>query len=104
MEEEKKANINIYYEKNPLYRTIYSDGIIGGLTPKNMINLNFYSTRNTIPKSVNHSLNSFGMLDKVGTRSEDSKIGIIREIETGVYINVETAGEIFEFLKIVLKK
>ncbi|EKT3958620.1 hypothetical protein AAIP55_002392 [Flavobacterium psychrophilum] len=104
MEEEKKASINIYYEKNPSYRTIHSDGVIGGLTPKNMVNLNFYSTRNTIPKSINHSINSFGKLEKEGTRSEDSKTGIIREIETGIYISKETAEEMFEFLKKILKK
>jgi hypothetical protein len=102
--EEKKASINIYYEKNPMYRTIHSDGVIGGLTPKNMVNLNFYSTRNTIPKSVNHSLDATGKLDKKGIRSEDSEIGILREIEAGVYISKETAEEIFEFLKKILKK
>jgi predicted ABC-type ATPase len=104
VEEENKASINIYYEKTPMYRTIHSDGVIGGLTPKNMVNLNFYSTRNAIPKAITHAISASGSLDKEGIRSADSKIGIIREIESSVYISKETAEEIFEFLKKVLDK
>jgi uncharacterized alpha/beta hydrolase family protein len=102
--EEKKPSVNIFYEKNPLYRTIHTDGLIGGITPKNVVNLNFYSTRNAIPKSVTHLINSSGKLEGKGTRSEDSKVGIIREIEMGIYMNKETAEEIYEVLKKILKK
>ncbi len=104
MEEDKNATINIYYEKNSQYRTIHADGVLGGLTPKNAINLNFYSTRNVIPKHRIHQITSSGTLEKVGINSEDSKKGIIREIEFGVYMSKETATEIYEFLKIILEK
>lgn len=104
MEEEKKASIDIFYEKNPLYRTIHVDGFIGGITPTNLVNLNFYSTRKSIPKSITHSINSFGKIEGKGVPSEDSKVGIMREIEMGLYMNKDTAEEIFEALKKILKK
>ena len=91
--------VNIYYEKNPLYRVIYADGLIGGITPTNGVNLNFYSTRNTIPKSVSHELNQDGTLNEKGTISNDSKVGIIREIEFGVYMTKDSAHDIYKFLK-----
>ena len=104
VDEDKKSSINIYYEKTSMYRSIHADGLIGGITPKNIVNLNFYSTRNSIPKSVNHSINYNGELDEFGVNSPDSKVGIFREIEMGIYMNKETAEEIYDFLKIILKK
>ncbi|RFS21438.1 hypothetical protein DVR12_16205 [Chitinophaga silvatica] len=96
----KPPQIQVHYEKNPLYRTIYCDGLIGGVTPTNMISLSFYSTRNTIPKSTTHTIN--GNTLSPGEPSKDSKLGIIREIELGVYINRDTAKDIYEFLKKIL--
>jgi hypothetical protein len=95
----KQASIEIYYEKNPLYRTIYADGLIGGITPAKGFNLTFYATRNPIPKSTIHEINSEGGVNPIGVASNDSKFGIIREIEVGVYMNKETAKDIYEFLK-----
>jgi hypothetical protein len=65
------AEINIYYEKNPQYRVAYADGVIGGLTPTGTINLNFYSTRRTIPKSIKHQLDQDGNLVDPGVDSAD---------------------------------
>lgn len=95
----KPIQIEVFYEKNPLYRTIYTDGLIGGLTPANAVSLSFYATRNPIPKSTLHEVESNKTVNPIGTPSKDSKFGIIREIEVGVYMNKETAKDIYEFLK-----
>lgn len=101
----KKPSINIYYEKNPSYRTIYTDGVIGGFTPDNTsININFYATRHAIPKYRKHSINPDGSINQNGVPSEDSKSGMIREIELGIYMKTETAESIYEFLKKILNK
>lgn len=96
--------IKIYYEKNPQYRTIYVDGLIGGPTATGCLNLNFFSTRNSIPKSVEHELNIDGSISNEGKISDDSKEGIIREIEFGVYLNEKTAQEVYDLLGKFLKK
>ena len=93
------ANVNIYYQKNPLYRSIYADGLIGGPTPANSICFSFYATRNTLPKSVKHEITPEGGVSADGKLSADSKSGIMREIEVSVYLNKQTAKEIFEYLK-----
>ena len=100
---EKEAGINsvdIHYEKNPQYRTIHTDGAIGGVSPIGMINLAFYSTRHAIPKSINQKLNPDGSMSQEPTTiSEDSKSGVIREIEFGVYMNKQTAQDLYNYLK-----
>lgn len=100
---ENPNHIDIYYEKNPTYKTMYVDGLIGGKTPTGSINMNFYSTRNFIPKSVRHEVDG-GLLRAEGVNSKDSKFGIIREIEAGIYMDEKTATDIYEFLKRVLNK
>ncbi len=102
--EEKKPSIKIHYEKNSQFRTVYVDGAIGGITPTNSVNLNFYSTRHPIPKYVEYELNEDGTLNKEGLPSSDSKSGIIREMEFGIYLNHESAIDLFEFLKLTLNK
>lgn len=99
---EQQPKISIHYEKTPSYRTVYTDGVIGGITPANSISLSFYATRNPIPKSTIHNVLSNDAVDPIGILSPDSKQGIIREIEVGVYMNLETARDIYEFLKKIL--
>ena len=97
---EKNNTIDIHYEKNPSYRTINADGAVGGITPLNQINLSFYSTRNSIQRSIRHKVNDDGSLSETEIEiSADSKSGIIREIEFGVYMNRQSAHDIYSFLK-----
>jgi hypothetical protein len=100
----KSAYLEIFYEKNPQYRTIYTDGAIGGTTPSNGISLSFYATRNAIPKSVKHPILTDGSVSGSGEVSADSKSGIIREIEVGVYMNKHTARDLYEFLKKIFEQ
>ncbi len=100
----KNNSVDIHYEKNPLYRTIHADGAVGGVTPLNQVNINFYSTRNSIPKSMNQKINDDGTLNEESIEiSTDSKSGIIREIEIGLYMNRQTALDIYNFLKTILE-
>lgn len=106
MEENKKPeSIEIFYEKNPQYRTINADGAIGGLTPTNQVNISFYSTRNTIPKSITHKINDNGSLSEIPVEiNKDSKFGILREIEFGVYMSRQSAHELYLFLKKIFEQ
>jgi hypothetical protein len=94
----KPEQIEIFYEKNPLYRTIHADGVIGGPTPNNFIYLGLYASRRVIPKSMLHEVNSDSTLNPIGT-PKDTKSGIFREIEVGVYMSKDTAKDMYEFLK-----
>ena len=98
---ENMPSIQIHYEKNPMYRTIFADGAVGGIAPTNLVNLSFYATRNAIPKSIIHNVSDDGVLDD-GNVSDDSKAGFIREIEIGVYMTKQTAKDLYNFLKNII--
>jgi hypothetical protein len=95
----EKKSVQIHYEKNSMYRTIFADGAIGGITPLNQVNLCFYATRQAIPKSVKFELGTDGKVGNPIEVSQDSKSGIIREVEIGVYMSRESAHDLYSFLK-----
>lgn len=99
MEDTGNKSIEIHYQKNPMYRTVYCDGAFGGVTPVNQVNLIFYATRAAIPKSIKYAIDDENRLKDEFEISSDSKAGIVREIEFGVYMNRQTAKEVYEFLK-----
>lgn len=99
MKNDENNSVEIHYMKNPMYRTIHCDGAIGGHTPLREINLNFYSTRNTIPKSIKYEINKDGFMGAPIEVGEGSKSGLVREIEFGLYMSEKTGKEIFDFLK-----
>ncbi|GAA5037688.1 hypothetical protein GCM10011506_36330 [Marivirga lumbricoides] len=93
--------IEVFYQKNPNYRSVFADGAQGAITPRNMLSLSFYSTRNAIPKSLTYDIiNNQVVNEKLG---KDSKQGFIREIEFTTYMDKQTAKELYELLGKFLK-
>jgi hypothetical protein len=99
-----KDKVNIHYQKNPLYREIHVDGLFGGLTPKGKVSLNFYGERLAIPKCEEHAITKEGKLGRLTKVSEDSKDGIIREIEFGTYFDIEVIKDLKNFLETKIKE
>lgn len=100
----KPSTITFHNKISSSFREIHADGIYGGLTPRGLINLNFFAERFPIPKST-----EFNLIDnkKVGEKLEDSidsKIGIIREYEVGVYMQIEIAKNLSKFLQDKIKE
>lgn len=96
---EAKSDINFYYIKNESYKTVHVDGAIGGISPKGkLINMAVYSERLPIPRqTTNQVLNGI-----VQTGVETGRIqrdGIIREVETNLVFDVETAQALADWLK-----
>lgn len=90
------SGITIHNKISNNFRELHVDGAYGGLTPKGMVNINFYAERLSIPKSTDYKIESQKLI-KIAD-SEDSKKGIIREFETGVYMTFETAKELHKWL------
>jgi len=79
------------------YRQIHVDGAYGGITPRALINLSFFAERVPIPKSSDFEIenNAIGKLIK---NSDDTKTGVLREYEFGVYMSIEVAKSIVALL------
>jgi hypothetical protein len=93
-----KSKIVFHNKITANYREVHIDGAFGGITPRNYINLSFYSERFPIPKSSTFEVNENATIGKLISNSDDSKIGIIREYEFGVYMDMRTAAELGRFL------
>lgn len=82
-------DITFHYLKGPDFRTIHVDGAIGGLTPSGHLHIAFYAERAAIPKSTTQKVNPDGSLgDEI---ARESKEGVVRQMETDIIVNENTA-------------
>ena len=81
------------------FRELHVDGAYGGITPRGLINLNFYAEKFPIPKSSNFKIIPGSNSVETIENSSESNSGIIREYEIGVYLDINVAKNIVEFLK-----
>ncbi len=94
-----KGKITVHNKISACYRELHVDGAFGGVTPRGFINLSFYAERQPIPKSTDIEITDEGLLGEAVVNSKDSKQGILREFEFGIYMDVHTAKSVLEFLK-----
>ena len=99
MTSKNKKSIVIHNIKNSSFRQIHVDGAHGGITPTGLININFYSQRNAIPKGTEFNLTSKGELGSIVKDIDDSKVGIVREFEFGAYMDLNTCISLKQFLE-----
>lgn len=85
---EERKSIKFIYNKTSNYKTYMVEGVVGGLTPKGKIFIDFFNEKIPIPNFVEHEIID-GELGKEIQR--DTTKGIIREIDCGIYLDVPTA-------------
>jgi len=89
--------VETHYIKNHDFKTVEGSGVFGGLTNNGQINMNFFTDRAPIPKKI--VLEVDPQTGKIVNEIErDSKEGIIREVQFGVLLNVDTAKKIIDWL------
>lgn len=93
----KKETITFHYLKSNNFIIHHIDGIYGGVTPKGFIGINFFSERFPIPKTVTQELIDGKQLGK--EISIETKEGVIRQVECGVVMNIDTAKSIYKWLE-----
>lgn len=94
-------NIKFKYIFDDKYSPTYVNGGIGGVTPGQDIVLNFYFERHPIPYSETSAINDDGSIGEVVSRKPNANaelISLIRYIESGVVMNVNTAKSIRDYL------
>lgn len=94
-----KDTITAHNIKNSNFRQVHVDGAHGTITPSGLININFFSQRNAIPKSTVFALSSDGKIGKPIEDSEDSKEGVIREFEFGTIMDINVCISLKNFLE-----
>jgi len=98
------GTIDINYLKSNEFREIACDGVMGGPTPRGSLWLAFFTERFPLPRIMRHHLQPAAspgevFIDKdVPGQPVEGRHGLVRNIEFGVYMNIETATQLHEWL------
>ncbi len=99
MPDEMPTVVPFHYIKSGFFRVLHTDGIIGSVTPNGLIFLGLYSERAAIPQTMVHEITESG---RVGAEHPDERVGkkgIVREVEVGATMSVETATSVIAWLQ-----
>ena len=89
--------LETHFVKNNDFKTVQCSGAFGGIAPTGQINMNIYTDRVVIPRSITLEIDdsSGAPLREV---SRDTKNGVIREVQFGILIDVNVAKSLVEWL------
>lgn len=94
--------VDFHYIKNSDFKTVLADGTISSLTPAGYINLNFYLERFPIPDTITRKVKDGIVGEEIGQIS--NRNGIIREVNVGVVLDIETAKGVAKSLNELISK
>lgn len=89
--------VRFHYIKGNQFRTIYIDGVYGGLTPSGLIQAAVYSERSPIPEQTVHMIEG-GRLGREIREERTSRDGPVRELEVSLVMNREQAQNLVDWL------
>jgi hypothetical protein len=93
--EKLPIEIKFDYIKSNQFRVIHVDGAHGGVSPKGLIQMAFFSERAPIPKRETYSLEQ----GKLGPRTKvEQRDAIVREVEVETLIDLQVAKVIVQWL------
>ena len=98
------STIRFDYIKSNFFRVIYTDGIIGGLTPRGAIHIDVWSQRMPIPRGVVHEIGPDGTLGAEIVGERDVRNAIVREVEVGIVLDLEMAKSVIKWLQDQVKQ
>lgn len=95
----EKIKFKYLFDKS--YNPVYCTGGFGGLTPRNEIILNFFMERHPIPYSETREITANGEVGdiiKIKPDDDSNTVKVIRSVECGVIMDLNTAKEIRAWL------
>jgi len=94
----EKKEITIHNLKSKQYREVFADGASLGITPSGYFHLNFFAQRNAIPKGMVFEVTEEGEMGQLKSLLPDSKSGIVRQHEIGLYLDLKTCESLRDLL------
>ncbi len=86
------------YIKSAHFRVIHADGAIGAVTPNGFIHFALYSERAAIPRKLVHKIEEGGRLGAPIPEETVAREGIVREMDVDVFVTVEVAQMLRDWL------
>jgi hypothetical protein len=97
-EAQPDRRVRFDYIKSGSFRVIHADGVVGGLTPRLDIHIDFWSERFPIPQQVAYALNQDGTLGEEVKEERKTRDSIVREVEAGVVMDLESVRAFRDWL------
>lgn len=97
MAEPRGRKITISTKKTEGFRVYPAEGALGGITPSQMYQINFYIETPNIPTNIKHELTEDG---KLGPQISQNVSGgdVIRELQTAVLMTVQQAESLARWI------
>lgn len=99
---DNKKTVTFHLIKSPNFESRRVDGAIGTLAPNGKVSLSFFVERGPIPKTVTHEIEEDGTLGPV--KKKTGKEGVVREIQSGILLDIESLRDLCEQLTAMLTK
>ena len=97
----QSERVKFVYGFSPYYRVVHSNGVWGGITPRQELSITFYSELSTRPNAVTHEVTPEGGLGREVSK-EIGKTGeldnVHREYEVAVIMNMAEAKSVYDWL------
>ncbi len=100
--ETDSERMEFHYIKSANFRVIHVDGVHGGVSPRQKIQMAIFSERSPIPQRTSHRVvkegHGFKLLEEIPD-SRVSRSGVIREVEAELLMDLETAEALRTWLE-----
>ena len=90
MADGQKKEITITTKRADGFRIVPAEGALGGITPAQMYQINFYIEAPNIPRNISHELTEEGKLGRQTGQEQDGG-DIIRELQCAVLMTIPQA-------------
>jgi len=95
---EHEPRVVFDYIKSQHFRVIHADGAAGSITATGHIHMAIYSERLAIPQRMAFKVTAGGRLGALIPSETIAREGMVREVEVGVMMNLQTAEALQEWL------
>lgn len=104
--DKNEATVDVNYIKSAQFREVSADGVMGGPTPEGKIWLAFYTERFALPQIMRHRVTEGGNGLTISDEGEQiqGRNGIVRNVEFGLYLSVEEARGLAEWINTTLRE
>src|SRR5689334_19464234 len=99
MADDAPQPVPVHYIKSNFFRVAHTDGAIGHITPAGLIFVGLYSERLAIPQLMVHEVTEEGQVGPERPEQRVSKSGLVREVELGAVMSIETASALVTWLQ-----
>ena len=96
--------VEFHYIKGPDFKSVHIDGAIGGLTPRGLAHIAFFSERAAIPKKTVSELLPSGAVGEEITSQREGKDGIVRQMEVDVFLTEPAVLDLRNWLNVRLEE